>query len=431
MKSISRNVFLILLLLTAFSVLFANRNVPLSTVDGQRCLTIAEGMIRTGDYLSPVLGNEILLGVPPLCYWFIAGAIQIFGSGDLAVRFPAAVMSLLTVILTYVSATKIWNERIGFWAGMILSSNLLFFHVSRISVTDTTFIFFFTGILLCFMQGCYWLMYVLCGFALLAVGIIGLLIPMTVILLYLFFVDRISRLGEMHIIPGIIITIGICFPWYLMMIELHGTDFLSAVFRYNVLLESGASKALNGWWLHILILLAGMFPWTGLLVKSMKDGICESRSTDLKSNIFLQLWFLISVLFFVFLQVSKATMLLMVFPAFSMLVSWNMERMIREDKGHFTGWAWETVSVYFIVSSILIVGGQNFPEITFGTTILGILLILFGGGVGAALLIYKDGILAAFLQAGTGYAMMIILYYFLLPVALPHYSFSEIVKLFF
>ena len=124
-------------------------------------------------------------------------------------------------------------------------------------------------------------------------------------------------------------------------------------------------------------------------------------------------------------------MLLMVFPAFSMLVSWNMERMIREDKGHLAGWAWETVSVYFIVSSILIVGGQNFPEITFVTTILGILLILFGGGVGAALLIYKDGILAAFLQAGTGYAMMIILYYFLLPVALPHYSFSDIVKLFF
>ena len=105
-------------------------------------------------------------------------------------------------------------------------------------------------------------------------------------------------------------------------------------------------------------------------------------------------------------------------PAFSMLASWNMERMIREDRDHFIGWTVGSLLTCLIAAVTLFCIGLNVPALVFGTIILGTLVLLLGLSISISLLYYKDGMLAAWLHVATGFLVLIILYYFLLPVVL-------------
>ena len=59
----------------------------------------------------------------------------------------------------------------------------------------------------------------------------------------------------------------------------------SLLFLYGMLVTP--SEFLE--WNAVFTLLAGMFPWTGLLLKSCKDGVSESRTEDLRRNLYLVL----------------------------------------------------------------------------------------------------------------------------------------------
>ena len=48
---------------------------------------------------------------------------------------------------------------------------------------------------------------------------------------------------------------------------------------------------------------------------------------------------------------------------------------------------------------------------------LGLVILMMGAGIGIALLYYRDGVLAAWLHVATAALAMIILFFFLLPVA--------------
>ena len=165
------------------------------------------------------------------------------------------------------------------------------------------------------------------------------------------------------------------------------------------------------------MLLAGMFPWTGLLLKSCKDGISESRTEDLRRNILLLVWgaTVLAVSGLCHLQRSLAVALS--FPAFALLTGWNIERMLREEGGHFVGWAWVSVLTCVLAAVGCVLFAQHVQELFFGSLILSLILLMMGISIGIALLYYRDGVLAVWLHVATGVLVMFILYVFLLPVA--------------
>jgi len=64
-------------------------------------LRVAVGMVETGDYLLPRLGDSIDFSKPPLFHWILAGSLQIFKNPFFASRLPAILCSMGTVLLTY------------------------------------------------------------------------------------------------------------------------------------------------------------------------------------------------------------------------------------------------------------------------------------------------------------------------------------------
>lgn len=170
-------------------------------------------------------------------------------------------------------------------------------------------------------------------------------------------------------------------------------------------------------WHAVSILLAGMFPWTGLLLKSCKDGISESRTEDLRRNLCLLLWGVTTLTISSLCHVQRALGLVLSFPAFSMLTGWNINRMLREEGNHFIGWARASVLTCLLAAAGCVLFVQHVPGLVFGGLVLSLVLLMMGAGIGITLLYYRDGVLAVWLHVATGLLVMFILYFFLLPVA--------------
>jgi hypothetical protein len=170
-------------------------------------------------------------------------------------------------------------------------------------------------------------------------------------------------------------------------------------------------------WPAVPTLLAGMFPWTGLLLKSCKDGVSESRTEDLRRNLYLLLWGVTAMAVSGLFHEQRIPALALGFPAFSMLIGWNIDRMLREEGGHFAGWAGATVLTCMVAAAGCVLFVQNSPNLFFGGLVLGLVILMMGAGIGIVLLYYRDGMLAAWLHVATGALVMFILFFFLLPVA--------------
>ena len=156
----------------------------------------------------------------------------------------------------------------------------------------------------------------------------------------------------------------------------------SLLFLYGILVMPDEPLA----WHAVPMLLAGTFPWTGLLLKSCKDGISESRTEDLRRNSYLLLWGVTSLAVSTLYHFQLALALVLSFPAFAILIGWNIDRMLREEGGHFTGWAQVSVLTCVLAAAGCILLVQSYPALFFGGFVLGLVLLLMGAGIGIALL---------------------------------------------
>ena len=187
----------------------------------------------------------------------------------------------------------------------------------------------------------------------------------------------------------------------------------SILFLYGTMVMPAEPLA----WPAVPTLLAGMFPWTGLLLKSCKDGISESRTEDLRRNLCLMLWSVTVLTVSSLWHEQRVPVLALGFPAFAMLTGWNIDRMLREEVGHFSGWARVSVLTCVVAAAGCVLFIQNNPDLFVGGLVLGLVILMMGAGIGIALLYYRDGVLAAWLHAAAGLLVMFILFFFLLPVA--------------
>ena len=187
----------------------------------------------------------------------------------------------------------------------------------------------------------------------------------------------------------------------------------SVLFLYGTLVSPvGTLK-----WHAVPTLLACMFPWTGLLLKSCKDGISESRTEDLRRNLYLLVWGVTALTVSCLFPVQQIPVLLVSFPAFSLLTGWNIDRMLWEEGGRFASWARVSMLTCVLAAAGCSLFVQNVPDLFFAGLMWVLVILMMGAGIGIALLYYRDGVLAAWLHVAAGALVLFILCCFLLPVA--------------
>jgi 4-amino-4-deoxy-L-arabinose transferase-like glycosyltransferase len=106
--------------------------------DEPRYVLVASEMLASGDWLVPVRAGEIYPDKPPVFFWIEALLLALTGSIRLAHQLPSLLASLLTLGLTYDLGRRLWNRRVGLWAGGILAISVQLVLQARSGQIDAT-----------------------------------------------------------------------------------------------------------------------------------------------------------------------------------------------------------------------------------------------------------------------------------------------------
>jgi len=165
---------------------------------------------------------------PPVFDGLTAVFFDLFGVSAASGRLVAVMFSLLSVIVVFEFANRVYGPKTALLAGIMLGVMPGFFWVSRMAMLETALIFFFTLSLFFFFS---WMrfsqnkMLVLCGLTL-GVGFLAkyeILVAglvMIIAILVLSWKKMRARFSKFLLLPLIVILVVI--PWVLVLYEVNG-----------------------------------------------------------------------------------------------------------------------------------------------------------------------------------------------------------------
>lgn len=312
--------FLGLLIVCYFIFFFNIGNYPLMDVDETRYVSMARDMFHCKDFLTLYLNGEFFFEKPPLYFWGECLSFAIFGKvTEFTARFPVALYGTLSTLLLYFTGKKIVSRRFGVISALILATTLEFVILAKFAILDivvTTCVGFSVmfGFLTQFVQDknkkyMWWLFYIFSGFAVMAKGIPGFVVPFAV----MFFVTIANKTFKQvfkpqYILPGFLLFFLIVLPWHLIMFKIHDPLFFHEyIIKHHIerFLNSNEINREQPFYFYILTVLWGLVPWifsaiaVGITkLKSIKKFNVTELSNPQKYLLFNAIAFVVTMLFF-------------------------------------------------------------------------------------------------------------------------------------
>lgn len=405
----NKYMFWIVAFVAAFLLFFNLGGIPLLDPDEPVYAETPKEMIAFQDLVSPRIYGEYWYDKPPLYYWLVAGAFQLFGVNEFSSRFPSAFLGLLTVMYVYQVGKRLFNERAGACAALILATSIEFFYLGKAAVTDITLNFCLTVALLSFLEKRYYLFYIFAGLATLAKGPVGILFPGAILFLYFLFTRRWQQLTEMKIPQGILIYAITALPWYVAMYSIHGNPFIETFIGFHNVTRFTSPEHASGllWYYFIPVLILGFFPWTAVMVQSVWASLRKS-GRDFDSLLFLNIW---AWFIFVFFTISKTKLVSYILPMFvplAMITGWYVATLIdHQTRSKIRSWPVALVIIAGLFAVGLIVGSKEMPGLAPGAyTAAGVFSLM---AIIAACLLWKNEITAALGVQIAGMAVFVVI----------------------
>lgn len=372
--------FWIVLLLTIAAIFVNLGSIPLLDPDEPVYAETAKEMIRFNDFISPRIYGEYWYDKPPMYYWLVAVAFNLFGINEFAARVPSALLAVLCVAVVCLSASKLFGERAGVASGLILSTSVEFFYLGKAAVTDITLTLFLTASLLCFLHKRYCLFYLFSALATLTKGPIGFLLPGAIVVIWMVLTRRFGELKQMKIPLGIVIWAAVALPWYLAMYRLHGFDFVNGFIDVNNIARftTAEHEMTAGWYFFIPVLILGFFPWTALLFQTIKASLQAKDKKEYDTLLFLNSWAVFIFLFFSLSNTKLLTYILPLYPPLSMLVGWYLEQLRNDYRPAGAGLVWPALLTVLslLLAAGMLMGINLMPAAGNGAVCLVLVLIL-------------------------------------------------------
>ena len=319
-------------------------------IDEGKHAATTKDMVLSGDWLTPQYNGEKFYDKPPLHNWLVAVSFLIFGFTEFAARLPAALMGLGCVMVTYLMGRQIFGPTAAFLSSVVLATSAEYFILARVVAHDISLAFFITLALTLFYLGyknekhrrrLFLLGYAAMGFSMLAKGPVGVLLPVTIIGLFLIFKRQLNFLKEMQIGWGILILLAVAAPWYIL-ISLKDPDYVSYFFIKQNLgnFFSNEVRHPGPFYYYIPVLMGGMFPWSTFLPLALFRGFRARVTTYNDGTLFALIWFATIFIFFSLANSKLGTYILPLFPAAALLVGAFLHDLLNGssrglDKGIF------------------------------------------------------------------------------------------------
>lgn len=410
----TKRVFLLLLLLFGGVIFLFNLGQrDLWEPDETRYAVVAREMRESGNWIVPHLNGANYAEKPPLFFWLVNLSTFFFGeNSELTNRLPSALAGLLTLLVTFTFAKRLFNERAGLFSGLALATCLLFPQVSRWMLLDSLFVLLFLAAILCLHHGFhlgerrrrdYLLAGLFMGLGVLTKGPIAYL-PILIFLVYGFSQKEVKRFWNRDLLWGVLLSLLVVMLWLVPACWMGGRDYAEDILLQRSLArftEEGKHFHAESLLLYFIRFPGEFIPWFVFLLIAFVFGL--KRTTEKRREfIFLTVWFAVVFVFFTLSKAKKDTYILPLYPASAMMVGWLWDTGLSLPKAR----KWTGLGLLFSVLVslvILVVALSGLPQRIYPRAEpyvgLGIVILscVTGGSALSLLLFRRERLLAAFM----------------------------------
>jgi 4-amino-4-deoxy-L-arabinose transferase-like glycosyltransferase len=301
--------------------------------DEGRYAEIPREMVASGDWVTPRLDAIKYFEKPALGYWATAAAFEVFGQHAWTVRLWPALCGMLGLVLTFALGRQLYDQRAALVAVLVQASALLYVAMARIATLDMSLSF---GLQLAMAALALlvqpprepavraWRLPLLLGvgvaLAVLSKGLVGILIPGAVALLFML-IHRDWRL-PLRAQPWwtLAALLVLAAPWF-VLVSLRNPEFAHFFFifeHFQRYLSSAQFDRYQPVWFFLPVLALGLLPWTSLLPVALRGAWRAARAGDRPTSLLL-LWAGFVLVFFSMSQSKLTPYILPMFPALSLL----------------------------------------------------------------------------------------------------------------
>jgi 4-amino-4-deoxy-L-arabinose transferase-like glycosyltransferase len=319
-----RSVLIIILLWAAIYAAAMFTPALLDDVDTVHAEAAREMVLRH-DWVTLYTDGVRYLEKAPLMYWSVAASYKLFGISDWSTRLPLMLTVLALLLATYSAGKRAYGETGGFYSAVALGTCVGPYIFTRFQIPDVMvglwltlgFSFFLRSLeeeppsrLAC------WGFAATCALNVLTKSLIGLVFPITTVVLYLLLTGNLARLLKLRLVSSTVVFLLIAAPWHILAALRNPSQgpvrgFLWFYFVNEQFLRYVNKRVPPGydtvpllifWGLLILWLL----PWCIFLPQAVREiprkwrGLSGASSTQQRANLLFALWVLVIVVFFSF-----------------------------------------------------------------------------------------------------------------------------------
>ena len=275
--------------------------------DETRYAQISQGMLLSGDWVSPHFMGLRYFEKPAAGYWVIAASQALFGQNLFGVRFASALSMGLSVLLCFLIARRLWNEpRKSFACALLFMSFTVVAGQAGYANLDPQFTFWVNLSLVALwfaldsdrrgprLTG--WAVLGLaCGMGFMTKGFLAWLLPVLIALPFMIWQKRWRELLVYGPV-AIIVAIAVSLPWALA-IHSQQPDYWRFFFWHEHIRRFAGDDAQHDapWWFYLPLLVAFSLPWVALLPSALRQAWTTRGQVRIG---FLLLWLVMPLLFF-------------------------------------------------------------------------------------------------------------------------------------
>ena len=184
---------------------------------------VAREMVVRHDWITLHANGIRYLEKAPLLYWSMAASFTLWGPETWAARLPTALTTLALFLVAFASGRR-WfaSDMAGFYAALILLTSFGVFIFTRILIPDVMVCLWLSVAMLCFRisldepsRWTAWGFATACALNVLTKGLIGIVFPVGIVLLFLLLHRNLGHLQRWHPFSSALVFAGIAAPWHI------------------------------------------------------------------------------------------------------------------------------------------------------------------------------------------------------------------------
>lgn len=295
-----------------------------------RYAEIARVMFLKGEWIVPAVNGELYTDKPILYFWLVLIASKLAGGvNEWTVRLPAALGGVGFVLGTYFIGRDFFNARVGFYGAAILATSMRVIWEARWAHIDALFCSLFAfaiyfGARSLFKKGHpneILLAYVFMGLAVLAKGLIGIVLPGLIFVAFVLAERDWRMIGAAKLPLGIAIFLVVTLPWfYLVNRATEGRWLADFLYVHHLQRYTDGAGHRQPFHYYFRTLPADFLPWTVFAVPALFARRRIRAAWSEPTARFFLLWFLSIFVFFTLSDTKRDLYLMPLLPPLALFV---------------------------------------------------------------------------------------------------------------